>query len=170
MSSMKDISDIPTAGSSLIVVAAVGDVLHFRMFDRNGKMIVDTDETKLTKKVRRVHALRERLKSLWPPHELTPSVKAELIRAVTSIVGRTPDRDITVSIKSSQPDKKAACHEFLSSLELKVKLAAKLKEIRTDRETERAEETKGPQGGKTRSPHEPREKIRQQDKGALPKP
>ena len=45
MSSVNDVSGIPTEGERLIVVAAVHDVLHFRIFDGDGKMVVDTDES-----------------------------------------------------------------------------------------------------------------------------
>ena len=47
MSSTNDVRDIPTAGKGLIIVAAVDQVLHFRIFDRDGKMVVDTDETRI---------------------------------------------------------------------------------------------------------------------------
>ena len=48
MSSVNDVSGIPTAGKNLIIVAAVDKVLHFRIFDDDGKAVVDTDEKRLT--------------------------------------------------------------------------------------------------------------------------
>jgi len=89
MSSLNDVSGIPTAGESLIIVAAVNNVLHFRLFNGSGKMVVDTDEKKLTKQARLVEDLRKQLESLWPPHELTRSDKDRVVTAVTSIVGHT---------------------------------------------------------------------------------
>ena len=70
-------------------MAAVNNVLHFRIFDDDGKRVVDTDEQRLTGQARQIENLRERLKSLWPPHELTRSNKHRVTTAVTSIVGYT---------------------------------------------------------------------------------
>src|SRR5262245_16984214 len=89
MSSVKDAGDIPSGSKNLIVVAAVNQVLHFRIFDGDGKMASDTDETRLTEKARPIEDLRKKLASLWPPHELTGSEKRQIIDAVTSIVGHT---------------------------------------------------------------------------------
>jgi hypothetical protein len=52
MSAVNDVSRIPTVGKSLVVVAAVEQVLHFRIFDGDGKLVVDTDEGRLTERVR----------------------------------------------------------------------------------------------------------------------
>ena len=38
MSSVNDVSGIPTAGKSLNIVAAVKNVLHFHIFDNDGRM------------------------------------------------------------------------------------------------------------------------------------
>ena len=73
MSSLNDVSGIPTEGKNLIIVAAVNSVLHFRIFDGDGKVIVDTDERKLTEQAGEIEDLRKQLESLWPPHELTSS-------------------------------------------------------------------------------------------------
>ena len=89
MSSLNDVSGIPTEGKNLIIVAAVNNVLHFRIFDDDGKVVVDTDEKRLTEQVRQIEDLRERLKSLWPPYELTTIDKGRVITAVTSIVDHT---------------------------------------------------------------------------------
>jgi hypothetical protein len=90
MTSVKDISGIPTEGKNLIIVAAVGQILHFRMFDGDGKKVVDTDERRLTGRARPIEDLRKQLVSWWPPHKLTGSEKGLVIDAVTSIVGHTP--------------------------------------------------------------------------------
>ena len=86
MSSLNDVSGIPTEGKNLIIVAAMDNVLHFRIFDGDGKVVVDTDEKRLTKKARQIEDLRKQLKSLWPPHELTRSEKGRVITAITSIL------------------------------------------------------------------------------------
>src|SRR5207249_1883741 len=44
MSPVKAVSDIPAGGKNLVIVAAVDDMLHFRVFDADGKVIVDADE------------------------------------------------------------------------------------------------------------------------------
>jgi hypothetical protein len=89
MSEVNGVSRIPTEGKNLVVVAAVDQVLHFRIFDRDGKMVLDTDEKRLTERVRPIEALRNRLERLWPPHELTGNEKDGVITAVTSIVDHT---------------------------------------------------------------------------------
>jgi len=89
MSLLNDVSRIPTSGKNLIIVAAVNNVLHFRFFDGDGKVVVDTDEKSLSEQAWQIKKLREQLKSLWPPHELTWSDKERVITAVTSIVGHT---------------------------------------------------------------------------------
>jgi len=92
MSSVHGVNGIPTEGKNLIIVAAVDHVLHFRIFDVDGKKVVDTDEKRLTEQVRQIEDFKKRLEKLWPPHELTGSEKGQVIAAVTSIVGHTlPD-------------------------------------------------------------------------------
>jgi hypothetical protein len=89
MSTVNDVNGIPTEGKNLIIVAAVNRVLHFRIFDGDGKVVVDTDEKRLTEQARPIEDLRKQLESLWPPHVLTTSERGRLITAVTSIVGQT---------------------------------------------------------------------------------
>jgi hypothetical protein len=80
-------------GKYLIIVAAVNNVLHFRIFDSAGKVVVDTGAKRLTEQARQLEVLRKQLESLWPPHELTGSDKDRVITAVTSIVGCTLEKD-----------------------------------------------------------------------------
>jgi WD40 repeat protein/uncharacterized caspase-like protein len=94
LSSVNDVSGIPKEGKRLVIVAIVDQVLHFRIFDRDGKMIVDADAKHLTEHARPIDDLRKQLESLWPPHELTESEKVRVIAAVTSIVGHIPDRHL----------------------------------------------------------------------------
>ena len=90
MSSVNDVSGIPAEGKDLIIVAAVNGVLHFRVFDADGKVAVDTDEKRLTEQARKTEDLRKQLETLWPPHELTIGEKGRVVTAVTSIAGYTP--------------------------------------------------------------------------------
>ena len=69
LSSVQSVGDIPTGGVNLIIVAAVQNVLHFRVFDANGRKVVDTDETKLTEQARQIEDLRKQLVDLWLPHQ-----------------------------------------------------------------------------------------------------
>ena len=59
MSSVSDVGGIPAEGKNLIVVVPVNNVLHFRIFDGDGKEVVDTDERKLTEQARRMEDLRK---------------------------------------------------------------------------------------------------------------
>jgi len=90
MSSVKDVRDIPKAGKDLIIVAAVDNVLHFRMFDGNGKVVVDTDEKRLPEQARQIEDLRKQLAGFWPLRELAGAEKDRIITGVTSIVGHIP--------------------------------------------------------------------------------
>ena len=79
--------DIPTGERDTIIVADVDGVLHFRKFGRDGNMVVDTDQRRLTGETRKIEYLRKQLVDLWPPHELTGAEKRQVITAVTSIIG-----------------------------------------------------------------------------------
>ncbi len=96
--SVKDLSDIPTGGKDLIIVAAVGNVLHFRVFDRDGKLVVDIDGKRLTSQARQIESLGQQLVDLWPPHQLTASEKDRVITAVTSIVGYAQSDQTIISV------------------------------------------------------------------------
>ena len=104
MSSLNDVSGIPTEGKSLIIVAGVNDVLHFRIFGGDGKVVVDTDGRNLTEQARKIEDLREQLKSLWPSHKLTWSDKVQVVTAVTSIFGRTPSYDVFLCYNSEDKE------------------------------------------------------------------
>jgi mono/diheme cytochrome c family protein len=92
--SLNDASGIPTEGKGLIVVAAVKNVLHFRIIDGRGNVVVDTDERRLTEHARQIEDLRKQLEGLWPPRELTASDKDQVAKAVTSIVGHNLQEQI----------------------------------------------------------------------------
>ena len=71
-------------------MAAVDNVLYFRMFDADGKVAVDTDEKKLAKQSRQIDELRNRLAAFGPARELSESEKEQITAAFASIVGRSP--------------------------------------------------------------------------------
>jgi Heparan-alpha-glucosaminide N-acetyltransferase, catalytic len=87
ISSATDGSGLPREGKNLIAVARVGDVLHFRGFDSDGKIVVDVDERGLPGASEQIAALQRRLENLWPPHNLTATERLQLIRIITSIAG-----------------------------------------------------------------------------------
>ena len=89
MSALNDVSGIPTEGKNLIIVAAVNHLLHFRIFDGDGKLVVDIDEKSLVDQGQPIEDLRKHLESLGPPHEMTRSEKDQVVTSVTSIIGRT---------------------------------------------------------------------------------
>ena len=89
MTSVNDVSGIPTAGKYRVMVVDVKNVLHFRIFG-DGDVVVDIDETKLTTQAGPIADLKKQLKNLWPPHQLTEGEKDRVDTAVTSIVGYTP--------------------------------------------------------------------------------
>jgi hypothetical protein len=84
-----DVGEILTEGKNRIILATVKDVLHFRIFDDDGQMVEDMDETKLTAQTEAIEDLREQYKRLRPPHELTRREKVRVIVAITSVVGYT---------------------------------------------------------------------------------
>ena len=79
MPAVKDVGDLPTAGKRLIIVADVGQVLYFRIFDGDGVIVMDTDSRGLKEHARPIEDLREHLESLWPPHKLTERERIRVI-------------------------------------------------------------------------------------------
>jgi multidrug resistance efflux pump len=91
LSPMSDPSDLPEEGENLIVVALVNQVLHVRIFDVDGEMALDTDGTKLMKDhPLKVKAFVAALSGLWPPHNLTPGERRQVISAAMELAGQNP--------------------------------------------------------------------------------
>ncbi len=80
----KDVRDIPTGLKGLIIVATVDNVLHFRIFDRDGKLVVETNEKSLPEQARQIDELRKQLE-FWR-HRPETIDNGSVICAVTSIV------------------------------------------------------------------------------------
>ena len=76
MSSLNNKSDMPKEGKNLIVVAVVQKICISAYLVVKASEEVDADEKKLTARPKRVAELRNRLKGLWPPHELTDKRRA----------------------------------------------------------------------------------------------
>ena len=84
-------SGVPTSGNSLVILGTDGSgQLHIRIFDAGGKLVADTDETKLpSTQAAAIAALKQQLPALLPLHVLTDAEKAQVITEATSIVGLT---------------------------------------------------------------------------------
>ena len=89
---LKNPDGIPQQGKKEIIVAAVKDQLHFRVFDGEGKQIENKHENELEDQEARIEDLRKQLESLWSRLKLTESEKGRVISAVASILG-TQGRD-----------------------------------------------------------------------------
>jgi len=92
MASVKNVNEIPKGGKDLIIVAAVNNVLLFRVFDSDGKMVVDTDEKRLPGQAPQIEELKKQLAGLWPLLELSGTEKNRVITTVASIVRHVPQQ------------------------------------------------------------------------------
>jgi photosystem II stability/assembly factor-like uncharacterized protein len=85
-----DGSGVPTSGTNLVIVGIDNNgLLHIRIFDADGSLVTDTDETKLSStQAGAIATLKQQLPGLLPPHVLTSVEKAQVLSEVTSIVGQ----------------------------------------------------------------------------------
>jgi hypothetical protein len=83
MPSVKDPDEIPTRAKDMIIIADVNGVLYFRIFDGDGKLVLDWAEGLYA------DDLKKQLVPMWPPHELTGVEKRQVITAVASILSRS---------------------------------------------------------------------------------
>jgi hypothetical protein len=91
MAPVKDVRQIRAEGKDLIVVADVNNVLHIRIFGRNGNIVLDTDEHKLTKQkgpTELLDDLKRQLDGIWRRKETHEWEKRKVIADITKIVGR----------------------------------------------------------------------------------
>jgi hypothetical protein len=89
MPGLKMDSDIPAEGQNLIIVAAVNDVLHFRIF-HDGKMVVDTNEKKVKRKPEEIGELKRLLGPLWS-RPLSKGDEDTIITALSTIIDLPSD-------------------------------------------------------------------------------
>ena len=87
MPKVNDLNALPTAGKRLIIVADVNHALHLRMFDLEGKMVLDSDANRFTNTW--VDYLKQLVPRLWPPHELTEIDKISVNNAVRNLAQRS---------------------------------------------------------------------------------
>lgn len=81
--------DLPTEGRSLVIVADLMGVLYFRIFETDGKKVVDTSEARLQvrNKSAQIASLRSILSDLWDRPRISGVDESVVIAAVTSLVG-----------------------------------------------------------------------------------
>jgi RND family efflux transporter MFP subunit len=71
-------SEIPDTGKDLACIALdQTQVLHFRVFDGDGKQVVDTDEKSLADKAEALNDLKQQLEPLWPVNDAADDEKDE---------------------------------------------------------------------------------------------
>ncbi len=87
MSPLGDPSGMPMQERNVILIAPVRDVLHVRIFDADGILVMDTDETNLALQGRQTGELRKQLETLWPPRELTEGDREKVLSALAPVVG-----------------------------------------------------------------------------------
>jgi RNA polymerase sigma factor (sigma-70 family) len=87
MPNVNDLNALPSAGKRLFIVADVDHMLHLRMFDLEGKMVLDSAAKRFTSTW--ADYLRQLVPTIWPPHELTEIEKISIINAVRALAGRT---------------------------------------------------------------------------------
>ncbi len=90
MSPVDDVKTIPTDGKNQIIVANVRNVLHFRIFDSFGEMVVNNEENQLAEKAPQIAALKTLLKDFWTAAQLSASDKDRIVTAVASLFDHTP--------------------------------------------------------------------------------
>ncbi len=83
---MTDLRSLPRSGTRRIVIARVSGLLHIRIFDARGKVVVDTHEERLARQTRPFAEFRKRLADLGSRSELTRAEKDGLIDAVSSLI------------------------------------------------------------------------------------
>jgi RNA polymerase sigma factor (sigma-70 family) len=87
MPNVNDLNSLPSAGKRLFIVADLNHALHLRMFDLEGKMVLDSDAKRFTSTW--VEYLQKLVPRLWPPHELTEIEKISVLNAVRTLAHRT---------------------------------------------------------------------------------
>jgi hypothetical protein len=95
---VNDVNCIPNKGRNLIVVAAINHTLHFRLFDEDGVIVEDTDESKRPAQSGPIADLKRLLGNLWPDHALTGEENYQIIASVALIFARTPPGSFEVGM------------------------------------------------------------------------
>jgi hypothetical protein len=86
-----DGTSVPTSGQNLVIVGTDNNnQLQIRIFDGGGNLVTDTSKTPLpSSQAGAIAKLKQELTPLLPPRVLSSAEKAQIIAAVTSILGQT---------------------------------------------------------------------------------
>lgn len=79
------VDDLPESGQSIVVIAKIDSLLHFRIFAGQGERIVDVDETELSEFQNELDHLKSILPSLWDRRAFPEATKTDLLKTVVSI-------------------------------------------------------------------------------------
>jgi len=94
-----NVSEIDNIGESLVIVSSVEDQLHLRMFDRTGKMLVDTPANKLHSRPHTSELMTLLKRKPFPDaSDLSSSEKQEIINAAVIISGYKPSSKTRASL------------------------------------------------------------------------
>ncbi len=130
---LADAEPIPDEGRNLVVVATVGRILHFRIFDADGQRIANTDETRLPARAAAIETLRSELARLWPPAIPSAAEHDRIIAQVTAIARPVPVAPLA-RLRAGQLERgrhrvRAAEADFLDALKLDPTLAQARREL-----------------------------------------
>ncbi len=104
MRNVNDLKALPSTGKRLFIIADVNHALHLRMFDIEGKMVLDSDAKRFTNTW--AYYLQQLVPTLWPPHELTEIDKISVFNAMRELAGAG----------RSVPDEMRRIHDRIASL------------------------------------------------------
>ena len=90
--SASDLPDIPTAGTRLVVIARnlPDDTLTFRVFNAEGRTVVNASETAFPHKTHELAELKDRLNCLWEQETLPVAQKTRILESIASITNPIP--------------------------------------------------------------------------------
>ena len=87
-------SDVPATGESQVIVAKIDDLLHFRIFDGQGKLVRSSNEGELGVQGEHLAIVKARLNGLWDKKNLTKAEQLAVVTAVASLLDYTNVRSV----------------------------------------------------------------------------
>ena len=83
--SVENVTQLPQTGEDVVVIADVNNRLHFRIFDSEGKIILNDGESELPQFQNEIDQVRKDLGDLWNQPELSDENKADILKTITPI-------------------------------------------------------------------------------------